>query len=403
MFETGIFQDIQRAWILDQKHPHRGREQKPVPAIDAIKTLVETAFLASLKREEERAITFAVGLLPKWETTDDVLKQTLRFHQNIPFTVASIAKLATAFDPEATALIVGPARPQSNDYTIWGAYYYGPQERNFEDIPVEIGDFNKGRPDIFIVTAGTAGSLALSRGLMQIGRFVDGKFIPAVPSPFNSRAMGNHLAACLKHNAGYQKYGQTYWQIFRDSLGYLIAEASMRGHGGTLLIIPEHLRARYAGEYIRRLSFENSLRIDELMTEQLALNPSIPARFLVEIALNNFISDRLKVIAQLASIDGAVLLTDQFEVVSFGSTLKARPWKGDVVIGPDGYGGGGQPVKTTEFGTRHSSTINFVGACPGTVGFVISQDGPIRGLTRKNPKTILCWPDCSVSMDARIN
>jgi hypothetical protein len=69
-----------------------------------------------------------------------------------------------------------------------------------------------------------------------------------------------------------------------------------------------------------------------------------------------------------------------------------------LITGPDGFGGGGEPFDLSKHGTRHNSAVDFVAAFPGSVVFVISQDGPIRAFAVKDATTILCWPDCRASM-----
>ncbi len=107
--------------------------------------------------------------------------------------------------------------------------------------------------------------------------------------------------------------------------------------------------------------------------------------------------DRLSALAQLACIDGALILSSTLEVISFGATLMATKWTGEVKVGQDGLGGGGEIFNNLRLGTRHNSAIDYIGACPGTIGFVVSEDGPIRGLVRGAGQTVLCWPDCRVS------
>lgn len=108
--------------------------------------------------------------------------------------------------------------------------------------------------------------------------------------------------------------------------------------------------------------------------------------------------EKLDVLAQLSCVDGALVLSGSLEVVSFGATLKSPKWEGDVLVGPDGFGGGGRPFDASKLGTRHNSAINSVGASPGAICFVLSQGGPIRGLAKRDAGTVLCWPDCSTSM-----
>ena len=65
MFEDRIIQDIIDAWQHDQDHLERGRRQRSIPDFDSVRVLIETAFLASLKREEDRSITFSLALLQR--------------------------------------------------------------------------------------------------------------------------------------------------------------------------------------------------------------------------------------------------------------------------------------------------------------------------------------------------
>jgi hypothetical protein len=109
-------------------------------------------------------------------------------------------------------------------------------------------------------------------------------------------------------------------------------------------------------------------------------------------------SERIQLIAQYASIDGALILCDLLDMVSFGTKLSADTWSGAVLVGPDGFNRGGGHFRYDQLGTRHKSAIDFVGENENVIAFVISQDGPIRGFAKRDHETILCWPDCTVSM-----
>ena len=101
----------------------------------------------------------------------------------------------------------------------------------------------------------------------------------------------------------------------------------------------------------------------------------------------------------MSAIDGALIITFGFEVVTFGATLTAPRSALVPVIGPDGYG---NTRKTTfeldRYGTRHRSAFDFAAAHKGSLVFVISEDGPVRAFHRENDTTVHVWPDCTVSM-----
>lgn len=109
--------------------------------------------------------------------------------------------------------------------------------------------------------------------------------------------------------------------------------------------------------------------------------------------------EALKFLADLTRVDGAVCLTDELAPLSFGSILRAPAWTGRTLLGPNVDTQDMDQIDTGRFGTRHNSAIALVGANPGTVAFVVSQDGPVRGMTARNGVVYL-WPDCLASVFA---
>lgn len=399
MFQDGIFEKILEVWKLDQEHPLRDRRKKELPSLADLRVIIETSFLASLKREEGRSLSFAVVLLPKHKVEEEFKtsgrKQLIfNFDESLPFIESSIIKLASAFDPRISALIAGPRGANSNEYEIWGVMFFRPSHNLFNEIPAGMPEFSYFRPDVMMVTAASRGSLIISRGDSRIGHFAAGTFIAATPTPFTSRAMGNCIIECIKGDEGYKKYQNSYWRIFIDSIKYLLSEASIRGHGGTLIIIPERMKEECSKGYIEKYPFDHDLEIEKIILEQ--LNPTRDIVF--NILLNKLLSERLSFLSQLSCVDGALILTSNLNPVSFGAKLSSEEWNGKVIRGPDGFNPEGEVLDTTNLGTRHGSALNFVGNFYSVIAFVISQDGPIRGFIKKDNNTILCWPDCGISM-----
>jgi len=400
MFEEAIIQEIIEAWSANQAHPYRDRKQKPLPTPQDIRAILETAFLASIRHEEGRPVAFSITLLYKDFDGEEERRSGHRymimtFSESIPFTVDAITKIAPAFDSKTTSLIVAPIDKLKPEYEIWGAIFYGPSTNRFDEIPLVIGDLSLSRPDDMTVTAVSPGSLVISRGGGVIGRFLFGNFEKAVPTPFVSRAMGQYIMDIIKNHKGFEQFQNSYWHIYRDTLLYLLSEVSTRGHGGTIVLIPSSKAQEYKSLIDSKYVFKENFNLEDLLNRILKEKSS---EILFNIALNKKYTERVAFLAQLSCIDGALILTDKLHLLSIGSTLSAPKWNGDIVKGPDGFGGGGERFDTSKLGTKHNSAINFVGACPGCIVFVISQDGPVRGLVRKDEETVLCWPDCLVSM-----
>jgi hypothetical protein len=404
MFDKAIIHKIMDSWIIDTADARDASPGRPPFMQEDVEFLVETAFLASLKKEEDRPVTFSLVFLSKKRAARSFADQKRRqlimtFEQSLPLTVDTLSKIALAFNPRFTSFVVAPPADEGKKrYEIWGAMFFNALPNYFDDVPAGMDGEVFRRPDVFMITSVTPGSLIISRGDTQVGRFVAGKFIKATPSPFYPKAMGNFLFNKIKRDTDSKATDKAYWKVFIHSLDYLLSEISSRSHGGSVLIVPEQKLALYKEHFSAKYAFRENLKIHELILEFLNIDPHSNDAIMQRLDYNRKIAERLQVLAQLAAVDGALIISGTFRIMYFGVTLKAPRWKSKVLEGPDGYNGGNAIFEHHLLGTRHNSMIDFIGKCSDSIGFVISQDGPIRGLVRKNMKTMYCWPDCRVSM-----
>ncbi|HQJ10114.1 MAG TPA: hypothetical protein PLF54_13990, partial [Deltaproteobacteria bacterium] len=115
MFENRIIQKIIETWSIDQAHPLRERIRSPLPPFEQIKRVIETAYLASLEREEGRPVRFALVVADpavgdKISTMKRPPDYLLHLDMPLPLSVDSIVKLAPALDPGISAMAVGPTK-----------------------------------------------------------------------------------------------------------------------------------------------------------------------------------------------------------------------------------------------------------------------------------------------------
>nr|AUN36062.1 hypothetical protein [uncultured bacterium] len=400
MFERVIFEQIQEIWNSEQVRCNHFK--KDPPEFEAICAAVETAFLASLRREEGLPLEFSLAVITQQEISDinqthpDAVTQVvMRFQHPLPLDVDSITKIAGAFDKNTTALAVEPAGSGcTTQYQIWGALFYGPSTNLFTEVPFVGAGFSTQRPDCLIITTASVGSLAIARHSHLLGRFESGKFIRSIPSPFASQAMGKYLIAAVQTNEGWDAQ-YSYWYLYIRALELLLAEASARGHGGTIILIPTAKIESSVSFFQSTYSFSGDLGIRFLLSQAIMSMPNPSSTFDM---VKRLLARRLEALAQLASIDGALLISTEWEVLAFGAKLIAPRWAKKVLIGPDGFGSGGNTFERSKLGMRHRSAIDFIGACPAAIAFVMSEDGPIRGFAQRDSDTILCWPDCRLSM-----
>lgn len=403
MFDPIVFEQVRRYWIADQEHPHRGRSQNPIPELGDFAALIETSFVASIQREEGRFANFALTLLfvdatGREQARSGSTQELIKFATALPLIPDAVTKLSPACDHRIGALAVSRLPQISGGYGIWGLLFFGRTTTRFDEVPVSLQGFTMSRPDLLTVTAVSPGSLLVSRGIALIGRFILGKFTPARPTPFVSGAMGAVIIDSIRDSVGYQKYGNHYWHVYRDALEYLLSAAAARGHGGTIIVVPRNMVGKCEAGFQPRYGPAGRLRTTTLIEHSLGLMKGSDICITSGIAYNGEIATRLDFLAQLSCIDGALLISEDLEVIDFGTTLRGEKWQGKVVIGPDGLGGGGEEFDLSRLGTRHNAAANFVGRFPHCYGFVVSQDGPIRGFVRKDESTLYCWPDCMASM-----
>jgi hypothetical protein len=88
-------------------------------------------------------------------------------------------------------------------------------------------------------------------------------------------------------------------------------------------------------------------------------------------------------IASLANVDGAVVLTKRFEILGFGAEIAGElPQVTEVRRGLDLEADRHVAEMVELVGTRHRSAYRFCAAVPRSVAIVVSQDGGVRFVTR---------------------
>lgn len=394
------------AWEKDQAHPHHHREPKEPPSQEEVRTLVETAFLAGLEREEGQPVSFSVTLYSRTLASEEgTLDAVQVFDRILPLTVHQLVKLASAFDAKAASLLVGPTTERDSGYGIWGVIFPDTLADFLDSIPVWMQGLTVSRLDALTVTAMRPGELVISRKNSRIAEFSLGEVRPPYPTPLHSEALGGHVIEIISDNDGFRRFEARYWGPYSSLLVRLLDDISHRGHGGTVIIVQETRLDQCEEFFEPRYGFQNSSRfeLDSLLVSLLQAserNSEDELTSLRQAKRKQALRDRVSALAELACIDGALILTNRLRLVSFGALLSVSEseWQGKVITGRYDLEGAGSEFDTSTVGSRHMSAIRFVGRCPDSVGFVISHDGPIRGLAHENDHTVLVWHDCRASV-----
>lgn len=398
MLDPKFTDEILKTWRRDQDHPHRGRAKRPAPPTAIVRAFLDECFRATLRDEEGQPIEFAVALLTG-EDTDGMavltMHQSLQFELRQEFSAPALAKIAPAFDPELTTIIVS-WNAEAGRLEFWGTWLHAPTPNRFTEIPVGVVGSANVRPDLLTIGSKGRAALYIARGNSQIGVFQGGYFVQATPTPFTSHSLGQHVHDAILRDPTLGEEGVAFWHFARDALEQVLSEASLRGHGGTIVLLPPCvpiIESMFASKY--KLTGSFGLR----QTLLSCMRASKAHDMLVSIAQRKVANETIQRISQLAAVDGALILTFEFDVLAFGATLTAPRTHASAVIGPDGFGSGaGQPFDINRYGTRHRSAMDFAAAVDGSIAFAISQDGPIRAFRRASEAVVSVWPNCSTSM-----
>jgi hypothetical protein len=392
MIDPTLIEELIAAWNYDQNQPMRCRVKRELYPKQVIKAFVEEAFFASLQREEERTIRFS-AVLVSMDNASTGIKYNCEIHKlakPVPFTAPNIGKMAPATDPDLCSLGVAP--DADGELVMWGIFSYEPTCHLYNEVPI-VAEYSRYlRPDFLTVSTKAPGSLVFSRQNSMIGRLVNGIFVSAMPTAFSEKSLGRFLIPLIR--APFE------WHHSRQAIQALLDEAARRGHGATIVFLDSASTTRASDLFVSKYVFSDDLRLGTRVISCINAGKKESLEAIVEMVGTRKIAlETLQRIAQLAVVDGALVINNAFSVLAFGATMTAPLWEGNIVTGPDALGqGGGKTFDLTRYGTRHRSALNFAAACPGCVVFVVSQDGPIRAFAKKDETTVLCWPDCTASM-----
>ncbi|MBF0623591.1 MAG: hypothetical protein HQL82_02170 [Magnetococcales bacterium] len=398
-----MFDDSIVMRILDLWQREAGADCCFAPSFPHLKSVLETVFVASIRRKEDKAIQLGVSLLLSaalLDTAESHGSMAVTFHRPLPFTVDTLVSLAPSFDPVTTSLAAIPCAGTPDQLEIAGAifsHHQGSHRFNatrFAPTPL----------DILTVSAKQPGQLHLFRGGEMIGSFTPDGFTRPSSTPFTESPLTATLMKQVTSHPEYREIGAAYWFAYLDFLDRLLLESARRGHGGTIIWLPEailpqatrllepRIPLESAPEGARHLATFSRLDCHEQHPDQHPMEQT-GGGTAIQVSRSRLIK-LAQMLAQLSRVDGALILSDRLRPLSFGSVLTAPTWKGEIVSWRDGEMFPSLSVDLAKFGTRHSSAVNFIGLCHSAVAFVISQDGPVAGLTSKSPEVIYWWPDC---------
>ena len=345
----------------EQKARERGRAVVAPPPDEAtIEALIDAAFWASLRREETYIPKISLAFVEP-----DAATHPMRFDHPLPLVPAALVKVAPAVERPGIHLGVCPGK---DGLSVWGTV---------RAIPFLC----------FVVEVAAPGLLVVKhhRG-DETGKFVNVAVIEGDQIKIVDEAASS-LPDCpplLTSLLGFDSPAS--WTVGLDAVNVLVQLAvSMRAHGrgGLLLIVPPG-SDQWQESVVRPIPYAVSPAFAEL-----AQLTRAAADVKVEQPWQEALHRAVEAIAGLTAVDGATVLTKEYELLAFGAKIarrKGSPQVEQVAVTEPIEGNVAITVHPTQLGgTRHLSAAQFVHDQRDTVALVASQDGRF---------TVFAWSPC---------
>ena len=345
---------------------------------------------------------------------------TVPFSSTIPLSSRALIKASKATDPRSSSFAAYAS--SSGDIYIWGMIDQGNLSYDFRRYESDSGP---DLPGLFQASALGVGHLAVHIEYEPIAELRIDSLLKDSLNPLDSgpalealqAGVENYIQA-VRNAVPRQAYAdRSHWddsltfQWLRTLIRVLLRIRGM-GHGGAVLITPDRTGARLDIKYqvtyprlpeaLQRWGaaiiaqththhlMRNTLDSDEpTIDTKLYLDEGIHTRD-VEIA-NNEIDGALWFIACLSRIDGLILMEPDLSVMGFGTMITVENPPGVIFSAQnnDADANHRTPLSYDSLGTRHRSMMRYCNSYAGSIGFVISQDGDIRAMTKVDDDLVI--------------
>jgi hypothetical protein len=338
-------------------------EFAPQPDTQIIEAIIDVAFWASLRREEGYTPKISLAFLPPEQTA-----QPLTFERRLPLTPTALSRLAPAV--ERPGIHLGVWRDTDELY-VWGTTRTVPRL-------------------CFVLEVIEPGLLVVKyRRSQEAGKFVNvvvlkGDQIKIVDE------QGTSLPDCPALLTTLLGFGSPNLQA--DSVNVLVQLAvSMRAHGrgGLLLVVPQGSET-WRESIVWPVPYSVAPAFSELAGLMRQKAEERNMRLWQE-----SVFDAVEAIAGMTAVDGATVISDQFELLAFGAKIGRRDGGAQVeqvIVTEPVVGNTASVFYPAQLGgTRHLSAAQFVQDQRDAVALVASQDGRF---------TVFAWSPCEEMVHA---
>lgn len=397
----------------------------PLPEPVALEHVLSVCYQASLLREEGRSITFRVavsgpGTFARASGPPAGLHRLLLAEPR-PFDEHELRRLAPAAGFQSS--LIGAELSDDGSPQIWGLIHSGPRwlqsVRGGREVRQVI-------PPVLMIAVTGPGRMLVSRGVVAIAEMSHGILgapgMDVLNAPWMSDVFADVrdpqsagvLAAQRVSAIGAARVDPKFWPLLTQHVLRRVL-ATIRGaqHGGTLILLPPRdtaqvvtsdrhlsLKYRFRDEEPRRRILTLTV---EIVTALASLHPASVGDGLIHwpeyeqshapqlVVLDEALFEVAHLVASLAAVDGAVVMTRALEILGFGGEIAGDlPDVETVARALNLEATQREWLRTDRVGTRHRSAYRLCQAVRGAIAVVISQDGGLQ-FVRWHDDAVTCW------------
>lgn len=376
-----------------------------LPDERALEQLLSVAYQASLLSEEDRPVRFRLyvgepSTVPEDSGPPEGLHR-LRFSEPRMFDEVELRRLAPAAKYHRS--LIGVAHDGSA-FRIWGMLQSGP--RWLESARGGRAIASPVPRDAVVVSALDVGHLLVSVGDVRLAELRGGRIASGGLDLFDAGWMRKQFDIYRRElideyhrESGIEIDLDGARRISQQMTKRLLATMRDAHHGGMILYVPQeraadllrsaiHLKYAFADDVARRRYRALMNAVMHALGAAAAEMSPPPTRVGYEVyqrsrrpeiaVLDEAIFEISQLLAGLADVDGAVVITDQLELLGFGAEIVGVPDVTTVRHAQDLEASEYHIDAVDRVGTRHRSAYRLCAFEPACLAIVVSQDGGVQ-------------------------
>jgi hypothetical protein len=397
------------------------RPAPPLPTPLQLRFILETAFFASLAREEDRELRFVLCCAPSMaiprEGGEAVPVMPLRMPRAL--SIQTLRSVAPAVSSTNAALLVtfGAEDGEARGCELAGVLNVGShlaRSRSGRSF------YNRPSPYALIIDVRDAGEMHVYRGGIKLATLKSGRLHDQLAYsgleflPISGILASGHEALRDRIKApdgeAARESADFEWTALLNTILCMVNGVNEHGHGGTLLLVAPgseaSLPVRMKFDIDEREAVVTDKFVDFINARHRlaaarvrARHADTPARSGAHSHLKNAtfvaeedLADAADVTARLSAVDGALVVRSDLALLGFGAEIvldATQPLHALEVTGHPLRGGNWPVVDVESFGMRHRSALRCIGAAEGAAAFVVSQDGTVTFVWKQDGRLLL--------------